>query len=403
MTWRDRYRPASFRGSPFHVDSHDYETGRRAVVHELPQVEEPIVEDLGRSADRFRVTGYVLGPEYMTLRDRLIAVCRNRQGSISATRRASGTLVHPYLGTREVICLSCRVHEETREGGIARVELTFTEVGAAIVPFVPDATEGEADSAAETASDAAEEAAADELVATGPEFVREATAGGLASIAAALQKAQAIFTGPAAQIAAYASQVSAIASQAAALATAPADLVTSVRAAIDQVLVSVGNAVDALYVYETLFGLDPVQSGSGTSPAALAADANAAQVAALARRVALAGAVRAASRVAWDSLDAAQAARGRVAAQLDVELDAAPDDVYGALLALRATLTRTVPPPGQHLPRLATIELSAEEPALVTAWRLYADANRAGEIAARNGAPYPGFLPAGEPLEVLSA
>jgi len=41
-------------------------------------------------------------------------------------------------------------------------------------------------------------------------------------------------------------------------------------------------------------------------------------------------------------------------------------------------------------------------PAIVLAYRLYGDAERADEIVARNRVRHPGFVPGGQPLEVLS-
>ncbi|MEM7308908.1 MAG: DNA circularization N-terminal domain-containing protein [Planctomycetota bacterium] len=400
MSWRDRLRPAFFRGVRFFVDSHDYEVGRRVEQHEFPQREKPIVEDLGRAANRIRITGYLVGPNYMRERDRLLEACGTRHSRSVAD--PSGRLTHPYLGTMRVVCASCRMRESFDEGGMARFLLTFRDSGDPVEPFeaVPEL---QVDSAADGVENASGAAAMDAISTKGPQSVRDATTDAVTSLGDALQDAQALFEGVENKAAEFAFGVQALVAQASALSTAPAELVARVRELVDDVLATAGAAGDALFVYETLFGVDPVQTSSGSSPAAKAADENAAAIAALARRLAVAGSVRAAAEVPWESLDAAEAARDRLAAQLDVEQESAPDTVYAALASLRASLVAAVPPASQSLPRQRELILSTDEPALVVAWRLYGDAARGDEIATRNRAAHPGFLPGGERLQVLSS
>ena len=121
MAWRDRLLPGSFRFARFHIQSHEAEAaGRRAHVHEYPGRDEPYAEDLGRRARGFEVEAYVVGPDYMLDRDALLAAC---------DAAGPGTLVHPYLGTRRVLCIGCKVSESTRQGGMSRFSLTFAEAG----------------------------------------------------------------------------------------------------------------------------------------------------------------------------------------------------------------------------------------------------------------------------------
>lgn len=47
MSWKNKLRPASFRGASFGVESHQTEQGRRTQVHEYPGRDDPYVEDLG--------------------------------------------------------------------------------------------------------------------------------------------------------------------------------------------------------------------------------------------------------------------------------------------------------------------------------------------------------------------
>lgn len=121
MRWREQLRPAGFRGAAFEVAAHSADAaGRRVQVHEYPGRDRPYPEDLGRKTAEFTVEAYVVGPDYMAARDRLIAAC---------TAAGPGLLEHPYLGRLNVVCTGCRLIERADEGGIARLTLSFVEAG----------------------------------------------------------------------------------------------------------------------------------------------------------------------------------------------------------------------------------------------------------------------------------
>ena len=86
----------------------------------------PYAEDLGRKARRFRVSAYVVGDDYQLERELLVAACG---------KAGSGILVHPYLGVRSVACTGLSVSESTREGRMARIEMTFVEAGTNELPL----------------------------------------------------------------------------------------------------------------------------------------------------------------------------------------------------------------------------------------------------------------------------
>src|SRR5262245_27796266 len=119
MTWREDLRRiaidgrelvgASFRGAPFLVESSERSGGRRVVVHEFPLRDEPFVEDLGKRGSVFRVDGYVIGDDYLTQRDALLAALEDESGP--------GELVHPYHGVRRAVCVNLGVRETRSDGG----------------------------------------------------------------------------------------------------------------------------------------------------------------------------------------------------------------------------------------------------------------------------------------------
>ena len=120
MSWKNKLRPASFRGASFGVESHQTEQGRRTQVHEYPGRDDPYVEDLGLKAGTFSVRGFCIGADYMAARDKLLEAC-NQPGA--------GQLVNPYLGTQNVVCTAVSLSETADEGGMARFDLSFVVAG----------------------------------------------------------------------------------------------------------------------------------------------------------------------------------------------------------------------------------------------------------------------------------
>ncbi|HYF35279.1 MAG TPA: DNA circularization N-terminal domain-containing protein, partial [Prosthecobacter sp.] len=126
MSYRDRYKPASFRGVPFFVKMAEMPFGRRSETHEYPQRDEPYTEDLGRQAREFTVSAYIcigptFGDDYITARDRLIDAIE-KDGS-------AGTLILPTHAPQQVVPKPCRVRYDGDNGGVEYLELVFTEAG----------------------------------------------------------------------------------------------------------------------------------------------------------------------------------------------------------------------------------------------------------------------------------
>ncbi len=128
MAWRDELRSASFRGVPFHVEGGTLTFGRRLAVHEYPQREKPYVEDLGKKARQYQLEAFVIGSDYMSKRDALIAALETP---------GAGQLIHPYYGSVVVtVTGDITVSETTDRGGMARISTTFIEAGELNAPDV---------------------------------------------------------------------------------------------------------------------------------------------------------------------------------------------------------------------------------------------------------------------------
>lgn len=130
--WRARLRRASFRGVPFSVEDDDASFGRRVQLHEYPGRDKPYTEDLGRAARRLTINAYVIGNDYASLRDRLIAATETS---------GPGTLVHPHYGEMQgSINGSVRVSHSSSEGRMARISFEFVESGELSFPVAGIAT-----------------------------------------------------------------------------------------------------------------------------------------------------------------------------------------------------------------------------------------------------------------------
>jgi prophage DNA circulation protein len=74
---------------------------------------------------------------------------------------------------------------------------------------------------------------------------------------------------------------------------------------------------------------------------------------------------------------------------------------YTSLVEVLSAIVQRVNDIAPQLEKISEVALEESLPALVLAYRLYGDANRADELVLRNGITHPLFLPAGVEMEVL--
>lgn len=125
--WRDRLLPASFRGVPFWVESHDEDgLGREVAVHRYPGLPAPpYIEDIGPSGGVWSLSAFVLGPDYWAARDALRDALR---------KPGPGELIHPYLGKKTVMVTGGGMSESFDAGGMAQFDLEFSETSEPLNP-----------------------------------------------------------------------------------------------------------------------------------------------------------------------------------------------------------------------------------------------------------------------------
>jgi prophage DNA circulation protein len=413
MGWRDELSKVklpdgrelvagSFRGVAFRTVDAEMRVGRRNVVNEYPQRDDPYVDDLGRKARRFVVEAYVIGQNYLAERDALIAAFETK---------GPGELVHPRYGLRKVsVDGDVSVKESPERGGMARISVTFVEDSANIFPQAVENTVSKVESAANVADDAAQACFAKDFSVDGPSVLATQALGGLkgltASAAGLLAMARQVAS--VAGLATIVGQVGALTGTLAALIRTPVVLVQSLRSIHAQLVQEVERPLAAFAELQAVFfGNTRVAAVSPVGSTIARSLVNDNARADLQRRLSLSNQARVLA-VALANIDVvatseqATALRDALVLQLDIELEVndPPAEVATALTALRAAVVRDVAVRAEFLLKRSTYTPQAVLPALVLAHRIYQDAARFEELVARNGVSHPAFMPASA-LEVL--
>jgi prophage DNA circulation protein len=380
VTWRDQLQRASFRGAPFHVRTADTEEGRRGVLFEYPQRDEPFVEDMGLKAGEFTLNAFVLGDDYAKARDALRDALK---------KPGPGELVHPTLGRLNVaLTAPFRFTEDlVDEGRVARFTLRFTQTGDFGNVFSVDGL---------------------------PEWVSTDAVAVLGEAMAALDAARAGLAPDLSVLGDFASELTGVTSSLSGLVRTPLTLASRIAGLMAGLSGSLSRPADSVGALGRLYGYSssrpPVPT---TTPSRRAQAANRAAVDSLLRRTAVIESARAAARLDFGSASTADPARRmsyqqaatlreRIADALDDEAADAPVPVFSTLMDLRTAMVRDITARCADLPRLATISMPATLPALVVAYRALGDARRETDLVARNPIRHPGFVTGGMSLEVLA-
>lgn len=395
MSWRDQLQPASFRGVPFKVVRTTNSFGRRTVLHEFPFRDLPYVEDMGRAARRIRIQAIVVGDDYMANRDQLIDAIE---------QAGSAKLVHPTLGelTVSVVDDGLTLDESTNEGGCCQISFSCVESGEARFPGTQIATQ-----------DIVKQRSMDAQTALEAAFTGRFSLAGLPSWAqaSAIDRARGFLdlalaaVGPLANAAGARGALLAIIGR---LSPNLAGVVSNALGFAQQVLGVVGAIRTGMAPREASRTLASLASFGANEAATIVNTQIRRQEAGnrdamieLCRTAAVIERALAVAEIEFTDYQDAVAVRDSVLDQLDAVADITPDDVlYNALAAVRAAVVSDVAARGADLARLVTVAPATTVPALVLAYDLYEDAERDADIVARNRVVHPGFLVAGNGLEV---
>ena len=418
MTWRDQLRPASWRGVSFHVTEAEDRAGRRVVEHDHPQADGVTIEDLGRSARRFTVQGYLIGADYMAARDALTA---------ALLAPGPGTLVHPWYGERQ--CVVARdgitLRHSTAEGGMVRLTVQLIDVAEAEARPVTATDSGAAVRSAAAEAGEAQEA---DLAARWPGAVladdlsRADLLGRVDQALGLVEQAAARLALPVARITALARHLHGLRGRALALAATPAALLAGLRGSVGLVAGAgaaewttprrappPSQAATALAVARTLADLAPALAARPAAPTTPTRQRQAKAQALLAESVRGAAVIemaRAAARAPTDTAGAAEALRDDLSARLEAEMMTAPDALHAPLSTLHAAVVADLTARAAGLPRTTAHHPARPRPALAVAQDLYGDDPArvlagAEDVVRRNRLRHPGRITAPR-LEVIA-
>lgn len=440
MSFFDNLQQASLGGVPFGVLSGESRFGRRQAVHEYPFRDTPWVEDMGRSARRINVTGFLIendaiygGGDVIAQRDRMIAVAESPGAS---------TLIHPTLGRLNVSLLGISITEKWDAGRYFELGFSFIESGQRVFPEIGSAPSDSGFTQADIAAAAAAEdfvqatiaayrfgapitqigiatanswgqnalnAANDatgalRMVATFQptlgtfgRFFGGGNSGFMASVQMAEGAAQTVASLIGAGISARANVIRVANSLKAAIAGGiPAAIAAAAQALSNAVLKSMADPADGIRL---LYGLAVFSPNSFTTPSVIGRAQATMQTSMgnLFRRSAVISLAKAGFTYQPSSSDDAANVRNLITDRLDSEIEIAGDNgedaTFGALRALRGAVVNDLNTRGAALPSIKEFTFRASLPAPVLAQMLYRDPGRADEIERQTHAPHPAFQP----------
>lgn len=427
MSWTDRLQPASFRGVAFKVDGDDLQIGRRTVVHEYPGRDTPSVEDMGRETREYALSAYLIGPDFIAERDRLIEALE---------QVGPGELVSPWYGRMNVVVMGKqRISHSKQDGGMCVVSFTFVESGEDEWPTATPLGSSLLSGRSTSLLDRAQNAFAGAFGLDGlPEWMSMATiehaSSLLGSVADMLNSADGKMSAAMRLMQGDLSVLMPPPSTAWIFSRRLADVLDAGKGSSTTArsLLSLSNrtatasqtqSARPVGVWPTS-AQDKQQADRLTNSISELVRANliasSAQAVALmptpsqptttsARPPALDSVVVAppAEAINTPTHDELEETRQTIIAAIDKESERTTDDgVYQALRDLRRELVSTLRQQQQHASKLVTRTPSDTMPALVLAAEWYDDAGRADELIAKNNLSHPGFVPP-DPLRTLAS
>jgi prophage DNA circulation protein len=380
MSWRDLTGTASFREVEFFISDTEVEGGRRIVGHEYPKKEVSFSEDLGRQSKELNISGYVVGPEYISARDELIDALE---------KIGPGELHHPFYGRLNVVCTKFKISESDRAGGTAVFDISFRESS------LPDSPSYKISAVSQVLSVADTVRTALRIFFSGkysPGVIMDSIENGVRSVTLQMDNVKSFETMSISQVAAFANRLDRLKNSISTIILIPENVFDEINNLFGDVL-SLEAVVSAHY-FNLGNAPDPITTNRQVELDNFNAFVSLFKVSALIR------AAEIAVDSDYDSYDAAVLVQKQIVEMIDAQ--EGTDDVIlsESLRQLCASVVRAIPDESVDLPRLIYYSPSISIPSLVLAQQLYGDISNEQDIIVRNNPAKPGFL--NRPLRVLS-
>lgn len=393
----------SFRGIPFFVVSHQFGTGRRIAVHEYPGMDDPFNEDMGRVARSVSLEAYLVGEDVQAQKDKLITACETE---------GSGKLVHPYMGTKNAKCGALQISENNKEKRWVGINLTF----------VLDSDIKDAPWQTPDRKVAAKKKAAAGLAATNNSFKDKFSLVGAARATVqaavdlsnkALDQVESL-RNTMRQAAELVEKIKQVRANLELLLLTPGefanriqDLITSTRDAVSFDTDEEAAAFNRSQLQEAM-AMARIGSNTPAVPNQTAVERrkqarNQAALLALFQQSATFDTANKLLEARVSSVQDAGMLQEELAETYESILENTEDpDIYQAVQDTQAAALEYLRETSADLAVVLTVTPARTVPSLVLSFELYGTFQRFQDIVERNAAPHPGFLPGGQPLEVLS-
>jgi prophage DNA circulation protein len=411
MSYVDRTQKGSFRGVEFFTESSTTTFGRKQAVYALPFEDRGVaVVDLGRAPRTFRIKAFLIGDNYDVQRDQLI-------DALEAP--GHGLLVHWKHGRVNVVIRGdVSITESTRDGGMAEIDFDCIEARQEATPVSADTAAASISAARNLRSVAGEQFGERFSVDGVPDFVAESNLAVLDEVIDELTDINQLIGAVLEVPSHFAAQIDAISRQTSALINTPTLLYNTIDATIASVMQSISRVagtsrrglgnLDQVIGLSAALGADTAVPRRGT-PTRDVERENRAQLLIAMRASALSSAAEAAAELEFASADEANGILQTLAAALGDLSDSTIDDIeppaetFDAIRDLLGAITAHLSEVAGNLSELTTYTPADTIPAVVLAFELYGDAERAEELLARNDAiVHPLMVPGGVALEILT-
>lgn len=437
--WQSQLNPCSFRGVPFAILNEEGSHGRRQAVHEYPYRDTAWIEDMGRGTRRFIIRGFLVqnslvygGGDVISQRLALIAACEEK---------GSGTLMHPTLGEMTVSIPEngLRISGSAESGRSFEFTLMVIESGLKVFAVTGNTASGETVRtnylklvSTAVLSTIARVKSEIRGVTQGINTIKgtitfwtsmvDSTISEVTNVSNVLSStfgnnrygrynkgAVGGSSGLKVHDADDAEDYQALSDQITAQAvmdrqgvlgktsnlnnsTTPDAFVQGVADVVNAILGSAGGVNDKILAFEKLAASISTEYQRAESSQQIAATINTLIV------ILCSGAMTsAAANANPTSRDEAEDITRRVATQLDTALilagDRGDDELYNALMQVRASFLSAMDLISAGLSELMQINTASPLPALVLANRLYQDGSRANELIQEANVPHPAFMP----------
>ena len=392
--WTDDFREGSFRGVPFFVDSHEFNFGRRRVEHEFPTKDQGNSEDVGKKLPGYNLNIYVLGDDYFEKRDAL---------TDALEQEGAGILIHPYLGRKSVQVGTVTLSERAQETRIARFSVNFSEAGVDKFPQEEQDIFEQVLDFAESVGDATEEVfdAAFSVI-NAPARVAQAAESLVSDIADFVDGIAKKIGTSAQAIADVSFAIRNIKSDVSALVSTPDQLASRFRASFGLLFDATSDLKNLSRELSTISQtrFDPIVS-PGDTPTTKRLKGNQLALENLMIELSLESQARAAIQGNYISVNEAIDIRDLLLGDIESHLDdVTDDDLFQRLKDLQVSAANGLPPPG--VGEIVTFTPKTTLPALVIAYQLFKNIDKADEIVSQNKIRNPGFVEAQTPIEVSS-